>query len=231
MASKYLMVDLRTGLISVVEQEWPLRLQDMELRDGILDDIIVNYGAYSTIEWPDQLIPEPAAAIALAEDHDIPSILPAAYYNLLRCTPTQNWELALRKTCFQGDTRFLITGLGGKPARWECLSTASFMKLLRLQYYVENAQLKHFGHSLLREVPGCLSQARPCYEAWMEFLDKSRRVPVHIHKQDIFGQLRELELRMVNADMCYTCYPKYADEIQRVKATVWEGLVEISCSR
>ncbi|KLO13580.1 hypothetical protein SCHPADRAFT_827761 [Schizopora paradoxa] len=231
MASKYMMDDLCKRLISVVEQEWPLRLKDMELRDGILDDIIAKYGAYSSTEWPEQLIPEPASAIALAERYNIPSILPAAYYNLLRCNPNESWELTLRKVCSAGDTRFLVTGRGGKPARWECLSAASFLKLLQVQNFVESAQHKYFSFSLPQKIPGCLSlsQSRSCFHTWMRILDNSHRIPVHIHARDIFGQLRDLEVRMLNANMCYNCYPKYTDEIQRVKVRVWEGLEEICC--
>ncbi|KLO13583.1 hypothetical protein SCHPADRAFT_873850 [Schizopora paradoxa] len=234
MASKYLMDGLRERLISIIEQEWPLRLRDMERRDAIIDDDIAKFGVYSTIEWPDYLIPEPAAAIALAEHPEchIPSILPAAYYNLLRCEPTKSWEAALKKICSSDDARFIITRDGGKPARWECLSATSFFKLLRVQSFVENALRKHFSYTFLEEIQGCRSRSRSCYTTWIRILDRSRyRVSFHIHRLDIFGQLRDLDRRMTKAYMCYNCHPKYSDRIAMVKTGVWEGLEGICCPR
>ncbi len=57
MASKYLMGDLRMKLVRIVEQEWPLRLRDMEQRDGTLEKVFDNDSFIDT-EWPTHLIPE-----------------------------------------------------------------------------------------------------------------------------------------------------------------------------
>ena len=236
MAIKYLMDDIRDRLISIVIQEWPLRLSDMEQRDAIIDDGIAEFGVFSRIEWPDYLVPEPASAIALAEhpECNITSVLPAAYYNILRCDPNKSWEATLQKHCSAGDTRFVITRNGGKPARWECLSASSLMKILRVQSFIEDASRRHLSHrgTLVQEILGCNSRSRSCYHTWRRILSKSHYgVTVYIHRLDFFGQLRDIERRLVKANMCHNCHPKYSDKIAMVKIRVWRELEGICCSR
>ncbi len=80
------------------ESEWPLDVEDLGTKDQLLNDYLnheddgVREDAFIFSSWPLHFVPEPASAIALAEDYDIDSILPAAYYDILRCSPRVDWD-------------------------------------------------------------------------------------------------------------------------------------------
>ncbi len=81
------MNDLRVKLIRIVEFQWPQTLDELEKRDLVLEE--ARKSQEECAEWPLMLLPEPAAAVSLAEEFNIQSILPAAYYDL-RCSALTN---------------------------------------------------------------------------------------------------------------------------------------------
>ncbi len=134
----------------------PLTIDDLEIRDQSLEEFLRNCGVQRPLGWPTQFVPEPAAAIALAEDFDIKTILPAVYYDLMRCLTDKGWDEAL-----EADLQFFATNTRmGKPARWDCLSAKSFRKLLRLRDFAEYQsrwELEGVGdHDPVTVEPACM---------------------------------------------------------------------------
>ncbi|KLO13579.1 hypothetical protein SCHPADRAFT_355310 [Schizopora paradoxa] len=235
MASKYLMDDLRAKLIRILEQEWPPNLNDLNQKDRILDDMVksLNGGVFLVTEWPLHLTPEPAAAIALAEDYDIPSILPAAYYDLLRCAPGVDWDLKFAEEPPGGPTgfRFCVSHVGGKPARWESLSRDSLLKLLRLQGYVERHYHFEFKKTLLEDNPECNNTS--CRKTWVDLVNTLGTVPTHVCGRDIYRVYRALvsELQDANSQICLDCLSAYAPKITKGRNAVWSKLEEICLAK
>ncbi len=131
---EYIMTALRTHLVRFLENEWPLTVDDLEMKDQLFieylnDDNRVREEKNIFVGWPLYFVPEPASAIALAEEYDVPSILPAAYYDLLRCSPRNRWDSGVDE-----GRMHLMCNLD-KPARWNCLSGEIFRKL----YYLLDA--------------------------------------------------------------------------------------------
>ncbi len=169
LASKYLMADLRANLIRVVEREWPHSVEDLDERDANLEDYMYNYmgldDAIPCNVWPIKFLPEPASAIALAEEFGISSIMPAAYYDILRCSPSYDWDEESSVSMSPFATRKFR-----KPARWGCLGPNSLMKMFRLEELLESDELM-LGLVWYYDVKECEVADEICLESWREVTD------------------------------------------------------------
>ncbi|KLO13582.1 hypothetical protein SCHPADRAFT_852288 [Schizopora paradoxa] len=235
MASKYLMDDLRLKLIRIVEYEWPNDLDNMEEKDRIMDDIIDRHeGFFAVTHWPAHFIPEPAAAIALAEDFDIPTILPFAYYDLLRCSPGSNWDEDFDKEIEDAMFRFKVTKMGGKSARWDTLSANSLLKTLQLQEYIErqyNTQFQMFRTRIYQ----CRRPPSECQKTWLDLLKKFGELPGSVQGRDIIRTLRDLDFELTGAEplglVCTVCRIVYSSHIYEARTNVWNGVENICSAR
>ncbi len=149
------MNSLRETLVSIVESEWPLTFAELEECDEQYGDLCMRdderLGSSERTGWPLHLLPEPAAAIALAIRFDIPSILPAAYYDLSRCTADIEWDKHMHADIgFDGH---------GKPARWDLLPAKAYRKLLIVQTVIRKTtymlQCSFRTHSPCQSQPVC----------------------------------------------------------------------------
>lgn len=84
MATKYQLDAIRARIVSAIEADWPLSLDEWNKVDLLMDLKSKGDGLRFKCLPSDAFLPEPAAAIALARQFDIPKILPAAYYELSR---------------------------------------------------------------------------------------------------------------------------------------------------
>ncbi|KLO13577.1 hypothetical protein SCHPADRAFT_873836 [Schizopora paradoxa] len=227
MSSKYLMGDLRARLVRVLEQEWPLRLRDMEQMARNLDDVYARVGYFSDTGWPTYFVPEPAAAIALAEDFNILSILPAAYYDLLRCEPGTSWDGTFeRMERDEMRNEMLLTG-GDKPARWECLSAESLTKVLRLQKYIQN-EYWDLNIRLFHEGTECKES---CRDNFSEIVGDSWKAPSRVQERDILRALQDISTGLNNTtSVCYKCVEAYLGKIKNARAAIWKGFKAICLS-
>ncbi|KAJ7930008.1 hypothetical protein B0H13DRAFT_1451547, partial [Mycena leptocephala] len=119
MATKYEMEPLRDRIISQLQADWPNTLAEWDRletevaglvrehkhsKSGMVDDLYV-----------DEKLPEPAAAIRLAMEYNVPKIMPSAVYHLSRLSIDDDW-LERRKD---------RTELGYvRTARWDLLEAA-----------------------------------------------------------------------------------------------------------
>lgn len=104
MANKYQVDSIRQQIVERLESDWPQSFVDWQRQQAEFQ-VQLEYFTHTNdanfhYEKPSRLdnaFPEPASAIRLARECDIPSILPAAFYHLSRLTIDDDWDTARRK--------------------------------------------------------------------------------------------------------------------------------------
>ncbi|KAA1475924.1 hypothetical protein DENSPDRAFT_806439 [Dentipellis sp. KUC8613] len=139
-ADKYQVETLRNLIVERLEADWPQTLGKWDhaeeaARQAVLP-VDLDKDAY-----PDDLHPEPASAIRLARDFDIPTILGPAFYHLSRIDISQDWDKyrALdvngrqKRACLPRDAHRVRT------TRWNLLEKEDYISLLRGRYLLREA--------------------------------------------------------------------------------------------
>jgi len=223
MASKYLMTSLQAKLVGIFESEWPLSVDDLELKDQLLFDYMAH-GPEGVREdpndffcdWPLHFVPEPASAIALAEEFDIPSILPAAYYDILRCAPRKDWDRTFR----WGNAYLIKTS--DKPARWGCLSGKSLRKIHYLQDVLWEETENLFDLLAGYKPKECQEeQSGRCRRAWVKLVEEIRQMPDRVQERDVLKQLRDLRVGISRNAPCSSCKYAYLGAIREHRKEMW----------
>ena len=80
------------------------------------------------LPYVDGYLPEPASAIRLARECDIPHILPAAFYHLSRLSIYDDWAEA-RQCLDIHSSRYEGLDLGRRTAKWSLLTANDFISL------------------------------------------------------------------------------------------------------
>ncbi|KAI0055887.1 hypothetical protein BV25DRAFT_1842665 [Artomyces pyxidatus] len=82
LSTKYIVPDLRKMIVQKFHARWPCLLEQWDLEEGDL----ASLQEANTDSWPSKfdIYPDPARTIRLAVDHDIPEVLPVAFYDLAR---------------------------------------------------------------------------------------------------------------------------------------------------
>lgn len=127
MANKYQVDNIRRQIVERLESDWPQRFvdwkrQQAEVKIQLEHNKLTNE-RQRTSEKPsllDDAFPEPASAIRLARECNIPSILPAAFYHLSRLTIDDDWDSARRQRS-EVTSRWGY-GLKQRTVRWSILS-------------------------------------------------------------------------------------------------------------
>ncbi|PSR75832.1 hypothetical protein PHLCEN_2v8864 [Hermanssonia centrifuga] len=115
LAEKYQIDSVRQLIIQRLEVDWPQNVSEWYLFVAAKERerILRNKSIHSpTI---DSMFPEPASAIRLAMEFNIPSILPAAYYMLVQTDPSETWTIATQNSA----------------ARWQLLDNTDFVHYIR----------------------------------------------------------------------------------------------------
>lgn len=135
LANKYQVDSIRRRIIERLESDWP---QSIQLWDRLEAEIEVMkapfYDEYGNAEVDglpmDDILPEPASAIRLARDCDIPSILPAAFYHLSRLSIEHDWERA-RRTPGEYTEFSQFYGPKQRTAHWSLFDGEDMRRVLR----------------------------------------------------------------------------------------------------
>ncbi len=216
------MADLQAKLVRIVEREWPSTLVDLEGRTQIFFDIIQNSGAgpCAVNGWPANLIPEPAAAVSLAEEFGIKSIMPMAYYELSRCSPHGNWG------------SFDATKYSDKPARWSSLSARSYLKLYRLQTFMGEETVRRFNQLSKTVVGSCTRPTDGCRAPWLKIVEDERAIATSVQDRDIVMQLRSVRMRLLGSKsgMCDNCNNSLFKFMNKLSNDVWGEIKKICLS-
>jgi len=186
LTEKYAITRFRQNIITQIEERWPCTLRQWdELDSRSHATMVLSSGALDShphLESPDPEVPfpEPASAIRLARECNIPIILPAAFYHLSRLSILNEWgEL-------QGRSEAVKTGF---VAEWGLLTADDLRCLLEGQAKLRQAPRKilHFGlhreewhevcspekrQKLLREITGVCIQSRDVLRITRNYMGK-----------------------------------------------------------
>jgi hypothetical protein len=218
LANKYSMDHFRNRIVEHIELDWPKTIYQWDL----LETEIRSIRSLWTVERrnePDQIafiddhLPEPASAIRLARDCDIPSILPAAFYHLSRLSPVyDDWHGLRQET--QGDSR--------RTAKWELLATEDFICLLkgreRLSEAVCELQFAQVFDSEDHYGVDCNASERR--KVIQEIRDQCQR------SRDILQTARRLQEKLAYGQICGLCYSSVRQELTRFRRQLWLQLPE-----
>lgn len=229
MATKYMMVNLRASLVRILESEWPTTVDEFDAKDQPLHDFLKRSWKYEARhlrdKWPAHWIPEPGAAIWLAEEFGITSILPAAYYDLSRCNPRYDWvEFSYED----------LTAQSRKCARWGCLPRESLRKLHRLQDIlldVANDLWEDLKINLASECHcACfLSRQTDCEKIWARMVKEASDTELRPNERDVLLELRNLRTRVVHSAICPKSKDLFVSAINESREEIWVR-IQMVCS-
>ncbi|KAF8195644.1 hypothetical protein K438DRAFT_1826289 [Mycena galopus ATCC 62051] len=154
MAVKYEMDRLRDRIVTQLQADWPYSLAEwdrLETEIRCLEEEHNNADHYAVDGlYLDERLPEPAAAIRLATEWDIPRIMPSAVYHLSRLTTENDW--------LEGREDRLT--LVERTARWDLLEAADLKLVLKVR-----EMLTGFYFDALRP-PATWCGSQSCDDGW-----------------------------------------------------------------
>ena len=218
LANKYQMDDLRGRIITIIERDWPVTLAQWEKFNSRMDIILKS---------PDNIcisnfMPEPASAIRLALECDVPKILPAAYYHLCRIHPTK---------IFTDERHANDNSRRTLYARWNLLSTESVALCL-------NAHMKYNEHSFHIRRLFTMTQQRDrdhhadgigpenCRQILLRMCDAY--FSAYSLKHDLLGSLSPFrsDSKTIRSDwgICERCATSLREEVEEIRSRLWNNL-------
>lgn len=232
LASKYQMDDILERAVIELATGWPMDLKEWEE----LDDRIQLGLSLNKTENPktlsDKFIPEPVAAIQLAQQHRVLQILPAAYYHLSRISIDDDWDARHGAHAVEART---ATTANPFSARWRLLSASELRTILRgrerLAHLAKTKAPAVFTPSLggaLHKGPRgddvLAACAKGCEAAWNSFL-----ADFVFTNGDILRALQQNcgSRVLLQAELCTGCMMFVAENGQNLRRAVWEELPRI----
>lgn len=129
MANKYQVDSIRQQIVERLESDWPQSYVDWQRQQAEVQ-VQLEYNKrideghfhYTKPSRLDNAFPEPASAIRLARDCDIPSILPAAFYHLSRLNIDDDWDTARKPLDPTAPLWAAYTPTMHRTVRWSLLT-------------------------------------------------------------------------------------------------------------
>jgi hypothetical protein len=211
----------RQNIVGQVEQNWPLTLRQWDelgsqlraiaqLARGDLDNQLDLEPAY-----PGGRLPEPASAIRLARERNIPTILPAAFYHLSRLSIDDDW----------GETPHCDQPLAaGYTAEWNLLTADDLRCLLKGQAKLRQAprDILHFTYRTDRCPETCCSMKR--WGLLKEIEETCIKSP------DVLRVAREyIERKTYGDGICHLCSSRIRHDLATFRHILWDMLTDYFC--
>lgn len=188
---------VRSKVVARIEADWPITLEEWDQDEEFYSsDDIRDFKRRRRLR---SAPPEPAAAVVLARRFDMPTILPAAFYELTRRDIHNN------KT-------YLFTELVNQ-ARGDILSSEDYQILSDFRDYLFYAtkNLTEFVH-VNQECTG-----DDCLASLAKFLSSLK---LDAYNQRDFLRVTRLDNVAVH-DLCETCEERVKAEVSQRRANVW----------
>jgi BTB/POZ domain len=218
LANKYGMEALRERIVMHIEGDWPQALWRWDSLEHEIREMAINCEEDANL---DDYLPEPASAIRLARDCNIPSILPSAFYHLSRISVYHDRHKVrhgdFRGTCFHHDD----TCDYQRSADWNLLSSSDYTCLLKgkVRLAAASCELFKLAHHtephtiaclLSRDITPLLEIREACRES-SDVLEASRQ---QMQRKD-FGD-----------HVCSSCTRYIRRELGRFRRALWLKLPE-----
>ncbi|KIJ57794.1 hypothetical protein HYDPIDRAFT_34785 [Hydnomerulius pinastri MD-312] len=224
LAQKYMADDIRSAIVSQIEAEWPQNIWQWDSleNESALKPEELRYFAIGPFGGPDEKMPasewddyfpEPASAIQLARVADIPSILPAAFYQLSRTRPSDDFDEWRSPEGTQLDPMREFKD-DKRTARWSRLSKDDLYRLMlgkeAMSEYASALRATIFNDTKFCSVV--------CADTW--------KYAPSLKSDDILADLQELckPRSSPGALMCERCRMKVNIRGVKERATVWNEL-------
>ncbi|KAF8815150.1 hypothetical protein BYT27DRAFT_7312406 [Phlegmacium glaucopus] len=210
LADKYAMHQIRQNLVGQIEESWPLTLRQWDHQESRINTmLLISRGDLDVASSLDDWFPEPASAIQLARECNIPAILPAAFYHLSRLSIDDDW----------GKTYLGYTLDTGRTAQWSLLTADDLRCLLKGQTRLRQApqELLKFTSCRTSECFGFCSTEK-LSRLLTEIQDKCDR------SSDILRVTREYIEKSYGDEICFQCCWGIRRDLGTFRHKLWAGL-------
>ncbi|EKM61664.1 uncharacterized protein PHACADRAFT_248407 [Phanerochaete carnosa HHB-10118-sp] len=224
LAIKYECEALRSRVVENIEADWPQTLAQWDARRQ--ETIIARSEHYLRTNgkvdglYLDDRLPEPASTIRIASDFNIPSILPAAFYQLSLISTDADWDGYRTNLTTEGKhLRF-----GARTARWKLLDKRDLMRLVHgqklLAAYTRAIGTDIFGIRCPRNSQGCSRARSDCWKYMQENAPVSMDDPL-----EILHDCMSLNELFTNNDLpCETCTSEISQLAEKKRRELWRSL-------
>ncbi|KDQ58283.1 hypothetical protein JAAARDRAFT_262371 [Jaapia argillacea MUCL 33604] len=220
LATKYQVDVLRTHIVQRIEEDWPQSLAEWEAAETEFHRIFNEFMATGPDDpegaWLEEMFPEPASAIRLARDYDIPNILPAAFYAMSRLSPEEDWDAS------RAVDRDRLLIVGERSARWSLLHNQDLLALIRGNKLIGSA-VARMHTRIFETVDEADCHGGPlCIAARKRFcgLFESAGHQDPLYELRGFYSGEQFGLR----DVCESCRSQLLSEAQVRKQAIWDLL-------
>ncbi|KAJ7178919.1 hypothetical protein C8R46DRAFT_887153 [Mycena filopes] len=215
MAIKYEMEPLRDRIIAQLQADWPNSLAEWDRLETEAHALWIEHASAAATDFKiaslslDDRLPEPAAAIRLAADCNIPKIMPAAVYHLSRLETDQDWLESHKET---SDANYDCN----RTARWDLLEAADLKLVLKLRETIKDFQFKGLYVSAGKS---CLALER-CVDVWGEHCLR------WAHEADPLSLMKSFREARPARGICKSCWLKTRDNVRDARVDLWEEICE-----
>ena len=214
------METLRKRIVLHLEGDWPQSLWQWDSLELEIREMMIN--CYEGGPF-DCYLPEPASAIRLGRDCNVPSILPSAFYHLSRISVYHELHKirpgGRRATCFYYD----YTCDHQRSADWNLLSSSDYICLLRGKAGLALASrelFKQANHTQLHPTEGACPLSRDI-SLLLEIREVCRA------SDDILEASRdEMQRNSFGDHVCSNCTRYIREELGRFRRALWFDLPE-----
>jgi len=223
LCTNYKIISLRTRIIHFLEQEWPTSVISWDQRESHFNTLAslhppADAGGIHEGPYLDDLLPEPASIVRLARTHNIPSILPAALYELSRTDPNADYMKLHTQPYRQSIPSLQMLSACVRSALWTALSNEEHMYIHRGQDAMQRLLL-HFFENLPRLCfqPVCI-QGRIQLRAqiWSD----------SIKRRDVLSALQSMRdgRYMIAHGVCSKCTLQTIEAITKIRQVIFQSL-------
>ncbi|KAJ7232197.1 hypothetical protein B0H12DRAFT_1029079 [Mycena haematopus] len=210
MATKYEMDGLRDRIVTQLQADWPQSLVEWDRLETEIRCLEEEHESAEDDDYMvddlylDERLPEPAAAIRLAMDWNVPKIMPSAVYHLSRLKTSDDW---LER--HQSRTNLYLD----RTARWDLLEAPDLKLVLKVREI-----LTSFYYFPLHITAGscdsetCDDQWRKTYCQWQVARD-----PLDLMKKFVDTRPR---------DLCKHCWKNLRESVQQCRFKVWDKITD-----
>lgn len=221
LATKYEVNCVRDRIVAYFEAFWPLTLWQWDALEKSASYLYRHLGEVNAefgedTDFLDDELPEAARIIRLGRKYDIPTILPSAFYHLMRLTIMDDEDRPGR-----ADLDTYLSD-GNRTAKWGMLEGSDFVCLERGRAKFREAFNHVFKQRFIVKKENC---TRDCTShVWGTLEEECRQ------SQDIFGTLLRFVEGRGLTEACTYCQPRIRVSIASMRQDLWDGLpVWFSC--
>jgi len=235
LADKYNLHGMKGFVQSTLEAEWPRSLEHWDLMDNRRSTMQIE-----GIMMSSDLFPEPAAAVRLAKQYQIKTVLPAALYHLSRSDREKKGAPAAAGGAGTQTPRGSAAKSGDARARWDLVPLDTLAALYKVREVTEEVGVALYDAFVSRKASagafaGCVMVGCPFLDkATARFEDLGRNLA---NRRDVLKTLRILKVTIKKDLVGFRCNrqqpcgydaAKIIEKLDSMRLEIWAKLEECS---